>query len=168
MHAATLAEVVHWSAQEVLDTLRSSEERNARLQRDVESLKQQLERFRRQIFGSTSERRIVASDALQLHLGELLPLPESAPAGPTKSVPAHTRRVPRSDLAATGHDESSLFFDESRMPVIVISYSPFHALAELHGAAAAPSRTSRALRRGSPLLSALDLRTHPSMTSGQG
>jgi len=120
MCAATLDEVAHWSAQEVLDTLRSSEARNARLQRDVESLKQQLEWFRRQIFGSTSERRIVASDALQLHLGELLPVPEAAPPAPTKDVPAHTRRAPRSDLAATGHDESSLFFDDSRVPVRVI------------------------------------------------
>lgn len=123
IRAATLDEVARWSAQEVLglfDTLRSSEERNARLQRDVESLQQQLEWFRRQIFGSTSERRIVPPDALQLHLGELLAAPEAAPPAPTKQVPAHTRRAPRSDLAATGNDESSLFFDDSRVPVRVI------------------------------------------------
>src|SRR5690606_5578060 len=117
--AATLEEVARRSAQEVLEALRRSEERNARLQRDVESLTLQLEWFRRQIFGSTSEKRIVEVASGQLHLGEMLAVPEQSMA-PAREVPAHVRRLPRSDLADSGNDESSLFFDESRVPVKVI------------------------------------------------
>ncbi len=118
--AATLEEVARWSAQEVLDTLRRSEERNARLQCDVESLTLQVEWFRRQIFGSTSEKRIAEVASGQLHLGEMLAVPEQSPAAPVRQVPAHIRRLPSSDLADSGHDESSLFFDERRVPVKVI------------------------------------------------
>ena len=117
--AATLEEVARWSPQEVFETLRSSEERHARLQRDVESLTLQLEWFRRQIFGSTSEKRLIEVAGGQLHLGEMLPVPEQSVA-PAREVPAHIRRLPRSDAADSGNDESSLFFDDHRVPVKVI------------------------------------------------
>jgi transposase len=130
----SLEELARWSAQEVRealsnlgsvgeslrDSLRASEQRNAQLQHDVESLKQQLEWFRRQIFGPKSEKRLVEPDPTQLHLGQFLPVPEQAPVPLEHTVPAHKRRAARSDFSDSAKDESNLFFDESRVPVKVI------------------------------------------------
>jgi hypothetical protein len=55
-------------------------------------LRQQLDWFKRQLFGSKSERFIAPANAQQLHLGELvssLPLADA----PRKTVAAHTRRA---------------------------------------------------------------------------
>ena len=77
----------------------------------IESLQQQLDWFKRQLFGSKSERFITAANARQLQLAELVS--QSPPrAEPRKAVAAHTRAVPTRDPAADG--ESLPFFDESR------------------------------------------------------
>jgi transposase len=52
-----------------------------------------------------------------MHLGEVFPAPDSVPET-RKAVPAHTRRVAKTDLANTG--EAVPFFDESRVPVETI------------------------------------------------
>lgn len=83
----------------------------------IESLKGQIEWFRRQIFGQKSERYAPQPDAQQMHLGELMPAVAGAPE-PTQEVPAHHRRRVRRDFA---EDPSGApFFDESKVPVVTI------------------------------------------------
>ena len=83
----------------------------------ITALTHQLEWFKRQVFGHKSERFAPALDPSQLHLGEALPVPATLPES-RQSVPAHTRRVPRTDLASA---EAVPFFDESRVPVETIT-----------------------------------------------
>ncbi|MGQ5491166.1 transposase domain-containing protein, partial [Thauera sp. ZXT1-4] len=68
--------------------------------------------FRRQLFGQKSEKRVVSPDPTQMHLGEL-PIPDTQPVSPGKSVAGHTRRASHTDFAQS-KDESALFFDETR------------------------------------------------------
>jgi len=82
----------------------------------IAALKQQIEWFRRQIFGAKSERFIPEPNPQQMYLGEM-PVPQTQPEK-RRTVPAHTRRVASKDGADTG--ESLKFFDESRIPVRTI------------------------------------------------
>jgi transposase len=85
----------------------------------VAALQQQIEWFKRQIFGSKSERFAAEPNPQQLHLGETL----AAAIDPTaerRTVPAHTRRVPKRDAAAKEEAEALPFFDETRVPVETI------------------------------------------------
>ena len=84
----------------------------------VAALKQQLEWFKRQLFGSKRERYAPTPDLMQMHLGEVFAVPESV-AETRQIVPAHTRRVVRTDLARA--EETVPFFDESRVPVETIN-----------------------------------------------
>jgi len=83
----------------------------------IESLKHQLAWFQRQVFGQKSERFAPEPDPTQMHLGEVFSVPDVVPET-RKSVPAHTRRVPKTDLANTG--DAVPLFDESRVPVETI------------------------------------------------
>jgi transposase len=85
----------------------------------IGSLQHQLEWFRRQLFGTKSERLSVLENAQQLCLGEALaPAEREAPAR-EQAVAAHTRRRAPRDAAA-GDAESIPFFDEARVPVQTI------------------------------------------------
>jgi len=83
----------------------------------IASLQHQLDWFKRQLFGSKSERVIPLANAQQLNLGELV---GDAPLGSEqrKTVAAHTRRVPTRDPIAD--TESLPFFDEARVPIETI------------------------------------------------
>lgn len=83
----------------------------------IASLTHQLEWFKRQVFGNKSERFAPELDPTQLHLGEALPVPTTLPET-RKDVPAHTRRLPTTDLA---NAETVPFFDETRVPVETIT-----------------------------------------------
>ncbi len=123
VNAPSLQEVARWSAEEVLEVVSdvsALRQRNAELQHNIESLKEQIDWFRRQIFGPKSEKRIVDADPSQLHLGQFLQVPDQAPAPAERDVPAHKRRAPRSNFSEGAKDESNLFFDEARVPVKVI------------------------------------------------
>ena len=88
------------------------------LSRKLAAANQQLDWFKRQIFGQKSEKRLADHDG-QLSLGETIdsePNGEAAPA--ERSVAAHTRRVARNKRE--GADESLPFFDETRVPIEVI------------------------------------------------
>lgn len=95
---------------------RSLEESNETLQAQVAQLKHQLEWFKKQLFGSKSERRLIEPSPDQLSLGEGLQ-PASQDAELRQQIPAHTRRR----RAPQGEDDtvSGLQFDES-VPVEVI------------------------------------------------
>jgi transposase len=87
----------------------------------IEQLKRQLEWFKRQLFGSKSERFAPEPDARQMHLGEVLgeqlAVPEAPLAG-EQQVPAHKRRKVRSDF--TDDAGAIPFFDEAKVPVQTI------------------------------------------------
>jgi transposase len=70
-------------------------------------LQQQLDWFKRQLFGAKSERHISLDESRQMTLGEMA-VPE-APEAPSVEVPAH-RRAKAHDA---GRDEGDLRFDES-------------------------------------------------------
>lgn len=88
----------------------------------ISALEQQLEWFKRQLFGKKSERFAPLPDAQQMHLGQLLgDLPATdAPKADSDSntIPAHQRRKPRSNFADEGTPAS--FFDETKVPVHTI------------------------------------------------
>ena len=84
----------------------------------IQALQHQLDWFKRQLFGQKSERFAPLPDPTQLHLGEMMPLPATPATGPSRTVPAHTRRIAQRDLAA-GSDTLP-FFDEARVPVETI------------------------------------------------
>lgn len=83
----------------------------------IGSLQQQLDWFKRQLFGSKSERVIALPNAQQLNLMEIVAA-APPPSDRRKTVAAHTRRLPTRDAAADG--EALPFFDESRVPVETI------------------------------------------------
>lgn len=103
----TLEEAARFTAQQVVELATA----NAQLHH-------QLEWFKRQIFGSKSEKRLVANPA-QLTLGEM-PIPQSMPQAPGKPIAAHTRRPPARDFAKSAEDDG-LFFDDKRVPVETIA-----------------------------------------------
>ena len=89
--------------------------------RTIAELKHQLEWFKRQVFGAKSERFAPTPDPSQMHLGEVFPLPPASAPESRQSVPAHTRRVAKADLArAESAGDALPFFDESRVPIETI------------------------------------------------
>lgn len=87
--------------------------------RENAQLRAQLAWFQRQLFGRKSERRIMQPDAAQGTLGEAFDAVPDAPA-PTKKtrVAGHERSTKPKRADA---DESTLFFDEGKVPVEVIA-----------------------------------------------
>jgi len=109
----TAQAVASMSAQHIAQLLQSKTQ-------TIATLEHQLDWFRRQLFGKKSERFVAELDPQQMHLGQLLgELPastEQPEAGTT--VPAHQRRLPRSDFADDSRDAP--FFDETKVPVHTI------------------------------------------------
>jgi len=83
-------------------------------------LQQQVAWFKRQLFGSSSERRVVAPQGHQMTLGETSAEQESSPAGVTVAAHQRRRRHARIDEA---RDESTLRFDPD-VPVVRIEVPP--------------------------------------------
>lgn len=83
----------------------------------IVTLQQQLEWFKRQVFGAKSERFVPEVNPQQLHLGQALPVPEVPTKPAQQSVPAHTRRKAQTDFA----DEVAPSFDTTRVPVETIA-----------------------------------------------
>jgi transposase len=94
--------------------------RQACLERENAELRRQLAWFERQLFGQKSERRLVESEGVQGWLGQdFAALAEQTPANKTTRVAAHEReRKPKQPTHNA--EESTLFFDASRVPVEVI------------------------------------------------
>lgn len=92
---------------------------NGVLRTEIETLKHQLDWFRRQIFGKKSERIATHISDQQMSLVEADCAGESGNpvTPPAKIIAAHTRR----QHAKPGGDESTLFFDEQRLPIEVIT-----------------------------------------------
>ena len=110
---------------ELLAALRNQQQKtleleqcNARLtERNVE-LTQQVEWFKRQIFGEKSEKRLPLAPSEQLHLGKMLE--DELPPPPKETVKEYQRRRRPKEPLAGSPEDSGLRFDES-VPVQEIS-----------------------------------------------
>ncbi len=109
----SLDEAAAFSPQQVVNLVGS-------LHQEVETLKHQLDWFKRQVFGQKSERRIIDPASGQMSLGEAITPDQSVPppVPDERPVAAHSRRS-TTKKPDTG-DDSLPFFDETRVPVEVI------------------------------------------------
>ena len=100
------------SRNDITKLLFSQQERIDEVTAENTKLKQQLDWLKRQLFGPSSERRVLQDrSALQLALGEALAHAEAAPA-PAITVPSHARRRPK-DPADRASDSGGLRYDHS-------------------------------------------------------
>ena len=92
-----------------------------KLTHEVTQLRRQLAWFQRQIFGQKSERRLPDPQGMQGTLGECFDaIPEVLPENKKTRVEGHEREhKPKSPTGAA--DESTLFFDDKKVPVEVIN-----------------------------------------------
>jgi transposase len=90
-------------------------------EREIANLKRQVAWFQRQIFGQKSEKRHLEPDGVQGMLGiGFDAVPDTPLPGKKIVVAGHERKAKR---PGDGADESTLFFDEKRVPVEVIHVS---------------------------------------------
>ncbi|MGH8142523.1 MAG: IS66-like element ISCARN15 family transposase, partial [Steroidobacteraceae bacterium] len=113
-------EIATLSCGELIGIVRSQSQTIETLTQQLATITHQLEWFKRQMFGTRSERLRVLENAQQLALGEVLAPPEAAAPAKEGVVAAHTRRERQGDAAAVGEAESVPFFDEARVPVETI------------------------------------------------
>jgi hypothetical protein len=94
-------------------------------------LRRQVAWFQRQVFGQKSERRLPEPEGVQGTLGELFEIvPDDLPPPNKKSrIAAHEREHKHKNLIDSG-DESTPYFDDSKVPVEVITI-PNPDIAEL-------------------------------------
>jgi len=92
----------------------------------IEQLKRQLDWYRRQMFGSKSERLVLQDNPQQICLGEIVDQGSALAPPPKRRVVAeHTRAVSK----AKDEGESLPFFDETRVPMQTIELPIPEALA---------------------------------------
>ena len=89
---------------------------NQLLREQVSSLQNQLDWFKRQLFGSKSEKRLEIDNSQQADLFAALDIPKEAANPPTQEIPAHQRRKKSHDDSV---NDSGLRFDDS-VPVETI------------------------------------------------
>ena len=98
------------------------------LSQRVQALAHQVDWFRRQMFGSKSERRVLQENSQQIPLGEILDQGSAvAPPSKRRVVAEHTRAVNK----AKDEGESLPFFDETRVPIETIELPVPEALATM-------------------------------------
>ena len=106
-------------ADQMIDLATKLADQNARLSLEVTELRDQLAWFKRQLFGQKSERRAVEPSPDQGVLGAgFAALPDSQPDAKKSTVQGHTRQAKAKSPNAA--DESTLFFDENKLPIEVI------------------------------------------------
>ena len=88
---------------------------------EIVNLRRQVAWFQRQIFGQKSEQRLPDADGVQGTLGESFDaVPEATPPNPKTRLASH-ERASQPNKPTNGADESSLFFDEQKVPVEIIN-----------------------------------------------
>ena len=117
---STAADMAVLSSAELIGLLRSQAQTIEALTQQLCALTHQLEWFKRQMFGTRSERLWVLENEKQLALGEVLAPPEAPAPRKERVVAANKRRERQRDAAAVGEAESVPFFDESRVPIETI------------------------------------------------
>lgn len=92
----------------------------ASLTAKVATLERQIDWFKRQLFGTKSERRLKEVDPTQLSLGQaFLGDAPTPPAPPTRMVASHQRKAPQRDGLSDAAPDGR-FFDEAKVPLKVI------------------------------------------------
>ena len=87
---------------------------------EIVNLRRQVAWFQRQIFGQKSERRLPELEGVQGTLGESFDaVPDVVPPNTKTRVASH-ERASQPNPPTDGADESSLFFDDQKVPVEVI------------------------------------------------
>ena len=90
-------------------------------EREIANLRRQVAWFQRQIFGQKSERRLPEQEGVQGTLGEsFAAVPDAAPPNSKSRIAAHEREH-KPKRPAGDADESTLFFDDKKVPVEVIA-----------------------------------------------
>ena len=88
---------------------------------EIVNLRRQVAWFQRQIFGQKSEKRLPEPDGVQGTLGESFDaVPDVAPPNQKTRVASHERES-KPKRPTDSADESSLFFDDQKVPVEVIN-----------------------------------------------
>lgn len=97
-------------------------QRNHRaLEHEVAALRRQVAWFQRQIFGQKSERRLPEPEGVQGTLGEsFAAVPDAMPPNRKSKIAAHEREN-KPKRPTDGADESTLFFDDKKVPIEVIA-----------------------------------------------
>lgn len=88
---------------------------------EIGALRHQLEWFKRQIFGEKSERRLEIPDASQPYLGEEFATKPDRIEAKKTHIKAHDRVTKPKEA---DDDDSSMFFDEDKVPVETIYVDP--------------------------------------------
>jgi hypothetical protein len=91
-------------------------------ERETGNLRRQVACFQRQIFGQKNERRLPEPDGVQGTLGESFTAMPEAPPNRKSPVAAHEREH-KAKRPTDGADESTLFFDDTKVPVCIIDGS---------------------------------------------
>jgi transposase len=89
------------------------------LSEELAAAQQQIEWFKRQLFGQKSERRLSEAPSAQMSLGEVIDQGHAQDQAQERAVAGYTRRGATKDKAHST-EESLPFFDETRVPVEVI------------------------------------------------
>jgi hypothetical protein len=92
-----------------------------KLSNENTDLRRQIAWFQRQIFGQKSERRVLTPEGVQGSLGESFDtIPDTLPENKKTRVEGHERQH-KPKVPGEGADESTLFFDDKKVPVEIIN-----------------------------------------------
>ena len=106
---------------ELIELVSQQEHEIAKQGHEIVNLRRQVAWFQRQIFGQKSERRLPEPDGVQGTLGESFDaIPDVVPPNQKTRI-ASFERESKPKRPTDGADESSLFFDEQKVPVEVIN-----------------------------------------------
>src|ERR1700693_4872330 len=115
-HPISAAEAAVLTLEQITELL----SKHTALESENADLRRQLIWFKRQIFGEKSERRIVDADGIQGYLGQdFSTVADHTPPNKKSRVAGHEREH-KPKKPTEGADESTLFFDDKRVPVEVI------------------------------------------------
>ena len=90
---------------------------------EIVNLRRQVAWFQRQIFGQKSEKRLPETEGVQGTLGEsFAAIPDVVPPNKQTIIASHAR-ASKPKQPTDGTDESTLFFDDNKVPVEVIYVS---------------------------------------------
>ena len=113
---------------ELIELVSKQESEIVKQEHEIVNLRRQVAWFQRQIFGQKSEQRLPEPDGVQGPLGEPFDaVPEVVPPNKKTRVASHTR-ASKPNPPTDGADESTLFFDEQKVPVEVINVPNLEAV----------------------------------------
>ena len=105
---------------ELIELVSKQEHEIVKQGHEIVNLRRQVAWFQRQIFGEKSEKRLPEPDGVQATLGESFDaIPDIVPPN-KKTIIASHERASKPNKPTDSADESSLFFDDQKVPVEII------------------------------------------------